>query len=46
MVNALGALMVLYGRGGIAIRAHASRAEDLWFEPDSMPYLNARLLFT
>ena len=32
--------------GGIVVRAHASRAEGLRFEPDSMPWLNARSLFT
>ena len=25
------------GRGSIVVRAHASRAEGLWFESDSMP---------
>ena len=29
--------MVLYGRGGIVVREHASRAEGLRFESDSMP---------
>ena len=24
-------------RGSIVVRAHASRAKGLWFEPDSMP---------
>ena len=34
------------GRGGIVVRTHASRAEGLRLEPDSMPWLNARSLFT
>ena len=34
------------GRGGIVVRAHASRAEGLRFEPDSKPWLNARSMFT
>jgi len=33
-------------RGGIVVRAHASRVEGLRFEPDSMPWMIARLLFT
>ena len=33
-------------RGSIVVRAHASHAEGLRFEPDSMPWLNARSLFT
>ena len=28
------------------VRVHASHSESLWFEPDSMPRLNARSLFT
>ena len=34
------------GRGSIVVRANASRAEGLRFEPDSMPWLNTRSLFT
>ena len=37
---------VIFERGSIVIRAHASHAESLQFEPDSMPLLNARSLFT
>ena len=29
--------MLIYERGSIVVRAHASRAEGLRFEPDSMP---------
>jgi len=35
-----------YERGSIVVRADASHAEGLRFEPDSMPWLNARSLFT
>ena len=34
------------GRGGIAVRAHASHKEGLQFESDSMPRLNVRSMFT
>ena len=34
------------GRDNIVVRAYASHAEGLRFEPDSMPWLNARSLFT
>ena len=33
-------------RGSIVVRAHASHEEGLRFEQDSMPWLNARSLFT
>ena len=29
--------VIVVGRGGIVVRAHASRAEGLRFEPDSIP---------
>ena len=35
-----------YEQGSIVVRAHASHAEGLGFEPDSMPWLNARSMFT
>ena len=35
----------IYERGGIVVRAHASHADGLRFEHDSM-FLNARSLFT
>ena len=38
--------LVLSERGSIVVRAHASHAEGLRFEPDSMPSLNTRSLFT
>ena len=34
------------GEGSIVVRAHASSAEGLRFEPDSIPLLNARSLPT
>ena len=36
----------IYERGSIVVRAHASHVEGLRFEPDWMPLLNARSLFT
>ena len=36
----------LYGWGSIVVRAHAYRAEGVRFQHDSMPWLNARSLFT
>ena len=33
-------------QGSIVVRAHASHVEDLQFEPDLMPWLNAHSLFT
>ena len=39
-------LFISYERVSIVVRAHASRGKGLRFEPDSMPRLNARSLFT